>query len=288
MTHAKSKLASQRRNQRILVVVLALLLIGLLLLGYTASWTGFASYQDGSLFFPAKRLWDWLDLLIVPAAIGIGLFLLNRSERNSERAIELDRQRQTSLETYFDCMTELLLNKALRTSELGDEVRSIARTRTLAVFRVLDADRKAQALQFLYESELIGHDPIVPLTGANLRGARLNGASLMGAEIRGAHLQNTWLKGANLTEADLRGSDLSGTDLTEAMLTHANLKMALLTHAKLTLADFSGANLEMVDLSNTDLRNSKISDEQIESAGSIREAKLPVAPRSKFQKTGST
>jgi hypothetical protein len=45
-----------------------------------------------------KGLWDWLDLLIVPAAIAVGVFLLDRRQRERDRAAEEDRQRRHQLE----------------------------------------------------------------------------------------------------------------------------------------------------------------------------------------------
>lgn len=44
-------------------------------------------------------LWDWLELLIVPAALAIGGFWLNRAQREREReAQEAQRQRELELE----------------------------------------------------------------------------------------------------------------------------------------------------------------------------------------------
>ena len=60
-----------------------------------------------------------------------------------------DNQRETALQTYIDKMSELLLEKHLRTSQPEEEVRKIARVRTLTVLRGLDANRKGSVLQFL-------------------------------------------------------------------------------------------------------------------------------------------
>ena len=60
-----------------------------------------------------------------------------------------DRQQETRLQTYFDRMTELLLEEGLRESEKGDETRSIARTRTLSTLRALNVERKQYLIRFL-------------------------------------------------------------------------------------------------------------------------------------------
>ncbi len=103
---------------------------------------------------PGKYLWDWLELLIIPFVLALGALWLERSERISDRKIAAERreddkkiaedqQREAALQAYIDKMTELLLDKEhpLRKSKPNDEVRVVARTRTLATLRKLDPDR---------------------------------------------------------------------------------------------------------------------------------------------------
>src|SRR6185436_681231 len=63
--------------------------------------------------FETKTLWDWMELLIIPLILAVGAFFLNRSERKTEREIAKDRQQEQALQSYFDQMTELLLEKDL-------------------------------------------------------------------------------------------------------------------------------------------------------------------------------
>jgi uncharacterized protein YjbI with pentapeptide repeats len=49
---------------------------------------------------------------------------------------------QESLQTYLDEMNSLLLERALRESEQGSEVRTLARAKTLTVLAGLDAQSK--------------------------------------------------------------------------------------------------------------------------------------------------
>src|ERR1700693_5191907 len=101
-----------------------------------------------------KTLWDWLQLLIIPAVLAIGGYLFNystsRNERNAadrhnqtEREIAQDNQREATLQEYINKMSELLLERKLRESREDAEVRIIARVRTLTALRGLDAIRKA-------------------------------------------------------------------------------------------------------------------------------------------------
>lgn len=226
----------------LVAIPLILVLAYFIYLGYDHSWTGFEGYinNKGELV-PPKRLWDWLQLLVIPTFLAMGVWLLNRSQKKSDQQVETDKQRQQALDNYYDCMTDLLLKENLRNPNDGKEARSIARTRTLAVFRILDVDRKAQALQFLYESDLINKDPIVQLNGADLNGAQLNGAKLAGAELRGVHLEKAHLRGATLRDTDFRGSNLTKADLTGASMINANLTQSVLKGTKRRNADLTGA-----------------------------------------------
>ena len=98
-----------------------------------------------------KTLWDWLQLLIIPAVLAVGGFVINltisRSEQEatkqraqSEREIAEDNQREAALQAFIDKLSELLLEKQLRQSTPEDEVRKIARVRTLTVLPRLDED----------------------------------------------------------------------------------------------------------------------------------------------------
>src|SRR5260370_8335398 len=113
-------------------------------------------------------------------------------------------------------MSGLLLEKdhPFRESAPEDEVRKIARVRTLTVLPRLDKERKRSVLQFLHESGLIDKGMKI----IDLDGADLNGANLILADLGGADLN-----GANLILADLGGADLHKAILHEANLLKTNL-----------------------------------------------------------------
>src|SRR5207249_11037592 len=122
----------------------------LVLQGCSQPWTGFGEYKKpAENIVPAKTLWDWLQLLIVPVFLAAGAWLLDGSRKRSERRSEADRQRQETLEDDYACVTDLLLRGQLKGPGAQNEARSIARTRTLAALRLLDGGRKAQLLQFV-------------------------------------------------------------------------------------------------------------------------------------------
>jgi len=250
-----------------------------------------------------KTLWDWLQLLIIPAVLAVGGYLFNYTTSKSEREIASDRQREDTLQSYIDKISELMLRENLRESA-DEKVQKIARVRTLTVLRRLDAERKVSVLQFLHESGLIDKDKrIIDLSGADLseadlseadlRRADLDGATLDGANLRGAiliaDLSVADLRGANLSGAILREAILFGADLSGAILGGANLRRAILSRAILSGANLSGANLygaildgatldgatlDGATLDGANLRGATVTPEQLDKAWSLKDTTM--------------
>jgi uncharacterized protein YjbI with pentapeptide repeats len=230
--------------------IAALVFLIIVICGYVFGWkwTG----------LPKQTLWDWLDLLIVPAVLAIGGYLFTRSENErtrqsaekqrdldreiadqrtkedrriaqerteSDRQIADQRRQDDTLQAYLDQMGQLLLdkNRPLRKAKKGEEMQALAQARTLTVLaRLLDGGRKGSVVGFLSECELITEDRhVLSLSGAHLGGANLIWVDLHGADLRGADLSGALLIHANLRGADLRGANLGGTNLSEADLNGA-------------------------------------------------------------------
>ena len=244
-------------------------------------WTGFGN----------KTVWDLLQLLIVPlmlAALGFWFTAaqdarqleLENERAKAERKLADQRAQEEALQAYLDEMGTLLLEKDLRNSGKGSEVRTLARARTLTVLARLDPSRKAAVVQFLDEAELVtkeeGGGPVIALTGADVSGANLKGADLAGADLRVADLKDANLSEANLFAATLFGADLSGADLSyaemsyvnlyDADLSRVNLHLANLTEADLSVSDVHGANLRKADLKGTILKGADLSGANLQGA----------------------
>ena len=281
----------------IAMIVLALLawVIILRLNGHPwPAWTGFGDYT-GSLLKDqrGKTLWDWMELLIIPAVLAVGAILFNLSEKKNDRKIAedrnkneqeiaADRMREAALQTYIDRMTELLLDKDLRKSEPKDEIRDVARTRTLTTLRMLDPVRKGFLARFLQEADLIMRDnPIIDLSRADLSEVRLSGADLSGADMSQANLTGAWLDGTRFSNANLSGArlneahlffarldraDLSGSNLSKADLGRADLHEADLSDAYLLKADLSEAYLGKANLTGAILKGANLRDANLDDA----------------------
>jgi uncharacterized protein YjbI with pentapeptide repeats len=277
----------------IMVIAIALILIGYLFdwTGFNVytvavksnATSGTALPTNITVYLPSKTLYDWMQLLFIPVVLAIAGFWFNHRERKAaelraeieqnaaerrataereieqqraktERDIAEDNQREAALQAYINEMSELLLHENLRKSMPEDEVRKIARVRTLTVLPRLDSKRKRNVILFLYESGLIIKDNrIIDLGGADLKEADLSGSRLVGVSLVSANLGGANLRKAYLREADLRGADLFKANLRfaylgEALMIKVNLKEADLQAVNLGAADLSGANMMGVSI----------------------------------------
>jgi hypothetical protein len=139
----------------VVVALVVLIRIG----GYALPWTGFGQAEVGQDVRPAKTLWDWLKLLVVPPVLAIGGYLFTRSENRATQAAAERRAQDESLQAYLDQMSAMLIpskdQASLYKAYPGDSLSSVAWARTLTVLPRLDGDRKGRVVQFLYESGLI-------------------------------------------------------------------------------------------------------------------------------------
>ncbi|SRR5260221_32479 len=250
------------------LIVAPVVVIALLFLEVRSYGTGFAG----------KTLWDWLNLLgvlAIPAVVGLGAAWYTVQQGKVSTRENTDNQRETALQAYIDKMSELLLEKHLRTSQPEDEVRTIARVRTITILFQLNARRIGYVFAFLHEAGLMSatSDSIISLSQANLSkvnlsqailgkvdlsGANLRQANLSGADLSGANLRQANLSGADLSGANLVGADLSGANLSQTNLSKINLSQAILGKANLSRADLSRALLVEADLSEAILWNSNL------------------------------
>ncbi len=261
----------------------ALAVPALIWAAYQFSWPGTG--------FQGKTVWDWLQLLIVPAALALVALLFNQANTRTEQKIAqqryeqdqqiaLDKQHEDLLQAYLDRMSELLLEKGLRTSPDGAEVRKVARTRTISVLRQLDARRVSDVFTFLHEAGLTDPShPLISLNGADLSEVKWNKARLSAVDLSGAILTR-----ADLSYAWLEGADLSGARLIGADLTFANLGGANLSEARLMYAHLHGAWLEGADLHAAHLIRSDLSEPYL-SGANLTGAKLKHAKIEKSQLT---
>jgi uncharacterized protein YjbI with pentapeptide repeats len=208
--------------------------------------------------FRGMTVRDWLQLLIVPLALVLIGFLFTmqqdaRQQQTEDQRAQAERRlaeqsaQDEALQAYLDQLSYLLLEKDLRNSDEGSEVRTLARARTATVIQRLDAEGNRNVIRFLNEAGLTKNrrSSIRLLAGVDLQGAQLGGADLVSTDLSFTNLSDADLSDANLLDAKLRGTDLSDADLSDA-----DLKYAYLIEADLSNANLSGADLIEANLSN--------------------------------------
>jgi len=260
--------------------------------------TGKRQLRDQTAF-GHKTIWDWLQLLIVPvilSLITVGFtWQQNRQQQEiedkrtqSDQEIQEQRAQDGALQAYLDKMSELMLQKSLLNSEVGDTAFTLAQARTTTVIERFDAKHNQSVTRFLTDAGLTGADegPSL-LAGTVLRGAELANTSLQGANFvkqqqEGSdqstmpiHVMSdpedlvstpsgvqvdvaTILSGADLRGAGLQGANLAGCQLTDTILRNAALQDAELSNALLQGADLRGATLFGANLSGADLKNTDL------------------------------
>jgi uncharacterized protein YjbI with pentapeptide repeats len=264
-----------------------------------------------------KSVWDWLQLLIVPLALAvIGFwFTMQQDARQqqiegqrvkqaqqieeqraaSERQLEEQRTQDAVLQAYLDQMSNLLLEKNLLETEVGDPVYTLAQARTTTVMTRLDAEGNRSVTRFLTDMGLTGaapsarggwgasgfsSPPATPRSGdasggeasiSLLRGIELGHAELSFADLTDADLGGAFLEKANLSGASMQGANLRLTILGDADLRYANMNRAKLGGATLYGADLSrarlgGGDLHFIQLDHADLSGANLSESSLDGA----------------------
>lgn len=253
-------------------------------------WTGFGRWSEnvgsGIEFQRAKTLWDWMELLLIPVMLTIGVAWLNKREKEKEesakeleREIAQDKRQQEALDAYLSRMSNLILD--MSSSHASTDIatasfKSVAEAQTIAVLRTLDGKRKGQVLEFLYRNGLLGGPekeqpmPTLDLKRAELRHVDLIVGLPKDVDNNTEHTdwgddpdcrlrkyvdkfseQSRWrigLVGAEMLQADFYKAALVLTDLTGANLEEAYLVNAYLHGAILENAVFNRANLTKATL----------------------------------------
>lgn len=171
----------QKRWRVLGTALLVVVLVGFMITiigGYAFSWT-WTGFGD-------NKLWEWLNLLILPVTLALGANLVSmqqnrrslqesQAQHQTDLQIAEDTRQEGMLDAYIDQVMQLLLEKNLRASRPGSDIREVARIHTLIALRRLNTTRQRILLQFLDEAGLINQDnPILNLSEIDLSGIQLS------------------------------------------------------------------------------------------------------------------
>lgn len=165
------------------------------------------------------------------------------------------------LSTYLSWIGDLVVGGYFSAPD-QERISQIARARTMATLRMLQAQEKSVLIHFLFDAGLIVNQgdkrktALIALNGADLKGLDCSHAQLDELCIISAYLNNANFNGAFLFRANFSACDLIEADLSFATLDEVNFLMA----------DLTGANLKGASLLGT-----IISDEQLAQAACIED-----------------
>jgi uncharacterized protein YjbI with pentapeptide repeats len=242
--------------------------------------------------------WQLIGTLLIPLAGGLliawGGFKFNQRQRERDEVLENKQAQDNAIQAYLDQMSDLLVDRHLRSLPKGSDIHKLAEAKTTEVLLGLDSDRKRRPLKLVYGLGLIKNGLHIAERDGALRDVEnLSPNNPDTGERDGAllDLQNLSLDHADLTElslrdaylrfADLRGADLQGSDLSGADLSYADLRGANLTNTDLSAVNLSGANLlpydeqEPARLSLHNLKDHALpSDNHLRSLAKLQEERL--------------
>lgn len=205
--------------------------------------------------FQEKRLWNWLELLIVPLWLALGAFYLNytfqqRQEKENRARIEQqdkanqERIEQDALKAYLAQMKDILIGKdAQNSTRLSENAKPVAEALTLTVLNEISGTRKGQVIRFLKRVGLIECSNTTQDCKTDIS---LEYANLVGADLTNANLRYVNFKKANLTNAKLDNTDLTNADFRGANLTNVSFSAANLKNSKFDKATTKNKNLELI------------------------------------------
>lgn len=234
-----------------------LIIVILVLFAYSVfkNGIGLSSYVDSNnVFHPGKTLWDWLELLIIPALLGAVAWNFSDTQKNKELEISTKQFRENVMKDFITEISQYIKNRSIYEIKDIHFIETI-RINTINTLRILDGEQKGQLIHFLYDSKLIGWKgdyesnyeeilPIIQLKDADLSNIKLSGTySLEIIEVcdKTNPYFNVNLSGIDLSFTNLRNADLHGTQIFSGNFRATNLENADFDKCKLENCIFENA-----------------------------------------------
>ncbi|CAF0939208.1 unnamed protein product [Adineta steineri] len=221
----------------------------------------------------------FLSSLLLPLALGIFTVVItfqqqqaakqqrdedrmaSDKQRDQERNLSDEKYKNERLDTYVKEMG-LLLEKNKGSLVSKDFLATLARVKTLNIFRQLDSQRNTRIIQFLHEAKQL-HET------EERRSLDLSAAKLRDIDFRSTDFRFTKASYTDFRQITAVLIEFSSATLTHSIFMGANIKYTKFNVANLNNVTFSRANLYKVDFSG-----SNVADEQLQSAFSIHDSIL--------------
>ncbi|CAF3425074.1 unnamed protein product [Rotaria socialis] len=176
-------------------------------------------------------------------------------QREQERHLNDERYKNDRLDTYIKEMGKLLEkhNGSIISSDVGI---TLARVKTLNVFRQLDPQRTVRVIRFLYEAKQLTD------TQEN-RSLDLSTAELFDIDFRNSSVNKKKLNSLSLTSMYLSNTTFIGLEMghvkfSDTQFTIVNFSLSNISHGDFSSTTFNNANFLYANLSDTTFEKAQL------------------------------
>ncbi|CAM4813991.1 unnamed protein product [Rotaria magnacalcarata] len=234
-----------------------------------------------------------ISSLLLPVMLGIFTVVITVNQQNAtkqqreedqkaaeenrrvERDIAAERYRDDIFDAYIKGIGQLF--EKYNGSLISNRVpMTLARAKTLNIFRRLDPQRNIRIIRFLHESEQLSgtrEQISLDLSTAELPGIDFRHLAIYRKQLDNISLASTFLSNATFIDVGMKHVNFSRTRFNDSSWSSAQLENAEFTFAELHNVNFLSARLNFVNFSNTSFNNNSVN---------FRNA---VMPYTKFERT---
>ncbi|CAF4029351.1 unnamed protein product [Rotaria magnacalcarata] len=172
----------------------------------------------------------------------------SKQQRDQENDLDNKRYQNDRFDTYIQQMGKLLekYNGSIKSSEV---TATLARVKTLNIFRQLDAQRNVQIIRFLYEAKQLTDTP--EDRSLDLSTAKLLDIDFRDAAVDGKQLDQLSLTGIFLSNATFIGIKMLNISFSRTKFNTANFSLAEINDANFSSAGFNNTSFASTSFSNT-------------------------------------
>ncbi|CAF4220130.1 unnamed protein product [Rotaria socialis] len=201
-------------------------------------------------------------------------------QRDQDKYLNEERYKNELIDTYIKEMGQLLANNSGSFTS-NSITATLARVKTLNIFRQLDPQRNIRIIRFLHEAgqlNYLANSSSLDLSSAELRNInfsystinkkKLETLSLAGAILSNATFVRVQMEHLNFSEAQLDDSDFFWTrtdnvDYSFSQLDNANFSFSNLSNINFSNSKLKNANFSFSDLLNTSLSSSEMKNTNV-------------------------
>ncbi|CAM4755809.1 unnamed protein product [Rotaria magnacalcarata] len=172
----------------------------------------------------------------------------SQQQRDLERTLDAQRYQNQLFDTYIQEMGKLLekSNGSLTSNEV---TATLARVKTLNIFRQLDAQRNVHIIRFLYEAKQLTDTP--ENRSLDLSTAKLLDIDFRDTAVDGKQLDQLSLAGIFLSNATFIDIKMSNISFSRTKFDTANFSLAKINDANFSSAEFYNTSFASTSFSNT-------------------------------------